>query len=311
MKRRHLLALAATLPLAAKAQMPKRVGFLIAGDAEPSWSRFRKDMAALGYRDGGNLKYEYRVAEATGPMLDEMAAELARLEVDVIVAVLTPAVVAARRATTTIPIAWLGADPQAAGITNLSRPQGNVTGVFSPSAALAGKALQLFHEIKPDTNLFGLVLNDADPFQDVLRRDVETVAKAEKMELVVERPASRAEIAPALDALIKHGVDGVLIQPSVGLDVAARETLARRLPAISFRREFAEAGGLMSYATDYADLTHVLARQVDRLLKGVQPGNIPVQQSTRFEMVVNRKTAIALSLALPPTFLARADEVIE
>jgi putative ABC transport system substrate-binding protein len=310
-KRRRLLAFAGALPLAARAQAPKRVGFLITGDAEPSWSLFRKAMADLGYKDGSNLKYEYRAAEAAGPKLDEMAADLTRLKVDVIVTVLTPSVAAARRATSTIPIAWMGADPQAGGITNLSRPEGNVTGAFSPSATLAGKALQLFHEIKPDTKSFGLLLNSADPFHVPLQRDVETVAKAEKIELIVEFPKSHAEIGPVMDALIKRGVDGVMIQPSLGLDVAAHEALARKLPAISFRREFAEAGGLLSYATDYADLIRVLARQTDKLLKGVPPGNIPVQQPTRFEMVVNRKTATALGLTLSPTFLARADEVIE
>jgi putative ABC transport system substrate-binding protein len=310
-KRRHILTLAGALPLAARAQEPKRVGFLIQGDAEPTWSLYRKAMADLGYKDGGNLKYEYRAVEAAGPKLDEMAAELVRLKVDVIVAILTPTVVAARHATSTIPIVWMGADLQASGIANLSRPEGNVTGALSPSATLAGKALQLFHEIKPDAKLFGLLLNNADPFHIPLQRDVEIVAKAEKIELIVELPKSHTEIGNVMDALIKRGVGGAMIQPSLGLAVAAREALARKLPAISFRREFAEEGGLLSYATDYADLTRVLARQTDKLLKGVPPGDIPVQQSTRFEMVVNRKTASALGLALSPTFLARADEVIE
>lgn len=311
MKRRHLLALASAVPLTAQAQAPKRVGFLIQGDAEPTWSLYRKAMADLGYKDGGNLKYEYRAADAAGPKLDEMAAELVHLKVDVIVAILTPTVVAVRHATSTIPTAWMGADPQAGGITNLSRPEGNVTGVYSPSSTLAGKALQLFHEINPDMKLFGLMLNGADAFHVPLQRDIETVAKAEKIELAIELPKSHDAIAPALDALSKRGVAGVMIQPSLGLDVAARLALERKLPAISFRREFVEEGGLLSYATDYADLIRVLARQTDKLLKGVPPGNIPVQQPTRFELTVNRKTAASLGIALSPTFLARADEVIE
>jgi putative tryptophan/tyrosine transport system substrate-binding protein len=311
MRRRQLLALAGAYPFTAAAQSPKRVGFLITGDAEPTWSLFRKAMADLGYKDGGGLKYEFRNAESAGSKLDEMAADLVRLKVDVIVTVLTPAVAAARRATKTIPIAWMGADTEAGGITDLSRPGGNVTGVFSPSSTLAGKALQLFHEMKPQTKLFGLLLNSADPFHVPLQRDIETVATVEKIELLVELPKSRADIAPTMDGLIKRGVDGVMIQPSLGLDVAAADALARKLPAISFRREFAVAGGLLSYATDYADLTRVLAQQTDKLLKGVPPGNIPVQQPTRFEMVVNRKTAAAVGISLSPTFLARADEVIE
>jgi putative tryptophan/tyrosine transport system substrate-binding protein len=315
-RRRHLLALAGALPLSvqalsAKAQGMKRVGFLVTGDPEPTWSLFRKGMVAAGYVEGRNVAYDYRPIDAPGPRLDEAAAELARLKVDVIVTILTPAIAAARRATSTIPIAWMGADPQVTGISNLSRPEGNVTGVYSPSSTLAGKALQLFHEIRPEAKVFGLLLNPGDPFHVPLQRDIETVAQAEKIDLVIELPKSRADIGASLDSLIKRGVAGVLVQPSLGLEIAARLALEKRVPAVSFRREFAEAGGLMSYAADYADLTRILARQVDQLLKGVPPAGIPVQQASRFEMTVNRKTAAALGIALAPTFLARTDEVIE
>ena len=311
MRRRRLLALAGVLPLSAWAQEMKRVGFLVTGDPEPTWSLFRKGMVDAGYVEGRNVTYDYRPVDAPGPRLDSAAADLARLKVDVIVAILTPAIAAARRATSTVPIAWMGADPEVTGIRNLSRPEGNITGVYSPSSTLAGKALQLFHEIRPDTKLFGLLLNPRDPFHLPLQRDVETVAQAEKIDLVIEQPKSRADIGSSLDALIKRGVAGVLVQPSLGLEFVAPLALEKRIPAISFRREFAEAGGLMSYAADYADLARILARQVDQLLKGVPLGNIPVQQASRFEMIVNRKTAAALGIALPPTFLARTDEVIE
>lgn len=311
MRRRRLLALAAALPLSAQAQGVKRVGFLVTGDPEPTWSLFRKSMAAAGYVEGRTVTYEYRPVDTPGPRLDGAAAELARLNVDVIVTILTPSIAAARRATSTIPIAWLGADPQVTGIRNLSRPEGNVTGVYSPSSTLAGKALQLFHEIRPETKVFGLLLNPGDPFHVPLQHDVEIVARAEKIDLAIELPKSRAELESGFDALIKRGVGGILIQPSLGLEIAARLALDKRIPAISFRREFAQAGGLMSYTADYADLTRILARQVDKLLKGVPIGNIPVQQASRFEMILNLKTAAALGITLPPTFLARADEVIE
>jgi putative ABC transport system substrate-binding protein len=311
MKRRHVLGAALALPAAAWAQTMKRVGFLVTGDPEPTWSLFRKGMVEAGYVEGRTVAYEYRSIDAPGPRLDAAAAELAGLKVDVIVAILTPAVAAARRATSTLPIAWLGADAQVTGIGDLSRPDGNVTGVLSPSSTLAGKALQLFHEIRPDTKLFGLLLNPGDPFHVPLQRDVETVAQAEKIDLAIELPKSRADIGASFDILLERGVAGVMVQPSLGLDIAAGLALEKRIPAISFRREFVEAGGLMSYAADYADLTRILSRQVDKLLKGAPIGTIPVQQASRFEMLVNRKTAAALGIALPPTFLARADEVIE
>ena len=303
--------MAGALPLSARAEGMKRVGFLVTGDPEPTWSLFRKGMVEAGYVEGRTVTYEYRPVDAPGPRLDGAAAELAGLKVDVLVTILTPAIAAARRATSTIPIAWMGADPQVTGIRNLSRPEGNVTGVYSPSSTLAGKALQLFHEIRPETKLFGLLLNAGDPFHVPLQRDVEAAAQAEKIDLVIEQPKSRADIGSGLDALIKRGVTGVLVQPSLGLEFVAQLVLEKRVPAISFRREFAEAGGLIAYSADYADLTRILARQVDQLLKGVPLSNIPVQQASRFEMIVNRKTAAALGIALPPTFLARADEVIE
>jgi len=315
MKRRHFLSAALALPAAApssvRAEGMKRVGFLVTGDPEPTWSLFRKSMVEVGYVEGRTVSYDYRSIDAPGPRLDGAAAELARLHADVIVTILTPSIAAARRATSTIPIAWLGADPQVTGIINLSRPEGNVTGVYSPSSTLAGKALQLFHELRSETRLFGLLLNPGDPFHVPLQRDVETVAQAEKIDLAIELPKSRADLGAGFDALIKRGVAGILIQPSLGLEIAARLALEKRVPAISFRREFAQAGGLMSYNADYADLTRILARQVDKLLKGIPISNIPVQQASRFEMIVNRKTAAALGIALPPAFLARADEVIE
>jgi putative tryptophan/tyrosine transport system substrate-binding protein len=313
MRRRHLLGAAVALPVSAhgQAQAPRRIGFLVAGDPEPTWGLFRKGMAELGHVEGRTLVIDYHAADSAGPNLDAAAAEIVRAKPEVVVAILTPALAAARRATTTVPIAWMGADPQAGGINNLSRPEGNVTGAYSPSSTLAGKALQLFHEIKPDTRLFGLLLNGSDPFHVPLGRDIETVARAEGIELAVELPKGREEIAPALDALARRRVAGVMVQPSLGLDVALRLAAERKLPAISFRREFAEQGGLLSYASDYADLTQILARQVDQLLKGVPVSSIPVQQATRFQLTVNRKTAAALGITLSPTFLARADEVIE
>jgi putative ABC transport system substrate-binding protein len=312
MRRRHLLALAGAMAaFPARAQKVPRVGFLIAGDPEPVWTLFRKAMTDLGYVEGRTVKYEYRSSGADGGRLDELAASLVGLEVDVIVACLTPAVVAAKKATSKIPIVFNGGAPDTGLVTNLARPEGNLTGVFSPGPSLAGKAVQLFGEIRPITNGFGVLLNKRDPFHVPLLREIETVARAGKIDLVPALLEPRDELAQAMEAMARRGVDGILIQPTLGLVEAARLALNHRLPAISFRREFVEAGGLMSYSADQAELNRALASQVDKMLKGVSPANIPVQQATRFELVVNQKTAKALGLALSPQFLARADEVIE
>ena len=316
MRRRHLLVLAGAAAGAAspahgqKSAMP-RVGFLVAGDPEPAWTFFRKAMTDLSYVEGRTVKYEFRAADATSGRLDELAAALVGLEVEVIVANLTPAIVAARKATSKMPIVFNGGAPETGMVSNLARPEGNMTGVFSPGSTLAAKAVQLFSEIKPATKSFGVLLNARDPFHVPLLREVETAARAARIDLVPVLLESRDGLALGIEAMAGRGVDGVLIQPTVGLKEAAALALKYRLPAISFRREFTEAGGLMSYSADQAELNRLAAGCVDKLLKGVSPANIPIQQATRFEMVVNQKTARALGLVLPPLFLARADEVIE
>jgi len=285
------------------------IGFLVAGDPEPAWSMFRKAMTSLGHIDGRTIKLEYRVG--AGAQLDELASELVRLKVLVIVAVLTPAIAAAKSATSTIPIAAMGGAPDTGLVKNMARPEGNITGVFSPGTMLAGKGVQLFHEIRPEITSFGVVLNGADPFHVPLLRDVEAVTRSQKLELVQAVLQSGDELAAALDVMVKRGVGGVLIHPSLGLDKAAALALERRLPAISHRREFAERGGLMSYGADFVDLSRILARQVDQLMKGAKPESVPMQQATRFELVVNRRTARELGITLPPMFLARVDEFVE
>ncbi len=314
MKRRRVLGIgvvALGLPRAAFAQKPvPRVGFLVAGDPEPSWTLFRKAMTELGYVEDRNIAYDYRAADGNGGQLDAMAADLARLKVGAIVAVLSPAIFAAKKATTTIPIVFFGGPPDF-GVTNVARPEGNLTGVYSASTTLAGKGLQLFREIKPATATFGILLNAADPFHVPLLRDVEAVAHAEKIELTPLSVKTRDELPKAFDEMAARKVDGVLVQPSLGLQVTAELALKRRLPAISFRREFADAGGLYSYGADPAANQRIVAADVDKILKGAAPRDLPVQQSSRIEFVVNHRTAKALGLALPPMFLAQADEVIE
>ena len=314
MKRRGLFVLAgaaAALPGAALAQRPvPRVGFLVAGDPEPAWSLFRKAMTGLGYIDGRTVAYEYRLADPDGRQLDRLAAELVRLKVDVLVPMLSPAIVAARKASSTIPIVFFGAAPDIGGVDNVARPEGNLTGVFSPSSTLAGKGLQLFREIKPAQS-FGAILNAQDPFHVPLLRDIQTVATEEKIDLIPALVKTRNALPGTFQWMADRKVGGVIVQPSLGLAICAELAFKLRLPAISFRREFAEAGGLYSYGADQAEIQRLVAAAVDKVLKGAKPASLPVQQATHMELIVNQKTAKAFGLTLPSMFLAQADEVIE
>lgn len=316
MNRRRFLSLTAgagsgAVLLPARAQNEPRVGFLIAGDRKPLWTLFRKSMADLGYVEGRTIKYEYRVADAGRGELPVMAAELVTLNVDVIVAVLTPAINAARAATTKIPIVFYGGAVATGTVTNIARPEGNFTGVAGATAVLAGKSVQLFHEIKPTTKTLGLLLNEPDPFRVPLQREVETAGKVQQIEIVPMMLKGRDELPAAYEEIVRRRVDGVLVQPSLPLEMAATLAVKNRLAAMSYFREFALAGGLISLGADEVDICRIVAGYVDRVLKGSRTTDLPVQQVTKFELVVNQKTARSLGLTLSPMFLTRADEVIE
>ncbi|HLM15187.1 MAG TPA: ABC transporter substrate-binding protein [Reyranella sp.] len=316
MKRRRLLAVAgvsaALHAAAAHAQRPlPRVGFLIAGAPEPFWTLFRKAMADLGYVEDRTMKYEYRVADAGRGELPAMAAELTALNVDVIVAFLTPAINAARAATTKIPIVVYGGVTATGTVTNIARPEGNFTGVAGATVFLAGKSVQLFHEIKPATKALGLLLNAPDPFHLALQRAVDAAGKAQQIEIVPIMVTGRDELPAAYEEMVRRGVDGVLVHPSLPLEMTATLAVKNGLAAVSYFREFARAGGLISLGADQVEICRLMAGYVDRVLKGARPADLPVQQVAKFELVVNQKTARALGLSLSPMFLTRADEVIE
>ena len=287
-----------------------RVGFLVAGDPEPAWSLFRKAMTDLGHVEGRTVAYEYRASDTDESRLDGLAADLVRLKVDVLVPILSPAIVAARKATSTIPIVFFGAAPDIGGIKSVARPEANLTGVFSPSSTLAGKGVQLFREIR-ETRVFGAILNAQDPFHVALLRDIQAAATAEKVELVAVLVKSRDELPAVFQSMVDKAVAGVIVQPSLGLEACAALALKLRLPAISFGRKFADAGGLYSYGASTAEVQRLVAFSVDKVLKGAKPGSLPVQQATRTELIVNQKTANTLGIVLPARFLAQADEVIE
>jgi putative ABC transport system substrate-binding protein len=312
MRRRHLLALAGSVAAApARAQKVLRVGILFIADPEPTWTMFRKAMTALGHVEGRTVTYDMRLAQGDRTKLDALARALVDSQADVIVPVLSPAIAAVKARTSTIPIVFNGGAPNTGMVTNLARPEGNMTGVFSPGSSLAGKCLQLFREIKPAMKSVGLLLNASDPFHIPLQQDVEAVARAEAIEPAPLLLKSREELPQAMEAMVKRGVDAVLVQPSLGLTAAAALALKNRLPAISFRREFVEAGGLLSYGADQGEINRGVAAYVDRILKGARPADLPVVQASKIELVVNRKTARELGIVLPPMFLARVDEVIE
>ncbi|TMJ23418.1 MAG: ABC transporter substrate-binding protein [Alphaproteobacteria bacterium] len=312
MKRRHLLAGAIAAAAApARAQKVPRVGILFAADPEPTWTMFRKAMADLGYVEGRTVVYDKRIASRERGDLDALAKELVESKVDVIVPVLSPAIAAVKAQTTTIPIVFNGGAPQTGMVGSMARPEANLTGVTSASSTLAGKALQLFHELKPITKGFGLLLNTTDPFHVPLQRDVEAVARANLIETLPVLLKSGVDLSPAMETMARRGVDGVLVQPSLGLEAAAALALKHRLPAISFRREFVEVGGLLSYGGDQGEINRGVAAYVDRILKGAKPADLPVVNTAKVELVVNRKTARALGFDFPPMFLARVDEVIE
>jgi ABC-type uncharacterized transport system substrate-binding protein len=312
MRRRHFLALAgATSALPARAQAMPRVGFVIAGDPEPAWTLFRKAMSAQGYDEDRSVTYDYHAGPSDSAVLEPMVQAMIDRKVDVIVAVLTPAIDAARARTSTIPIVFFGGGVETSKVDNVARPQANATGVVSSSSSVAGKALQIFHQAKPQTRSVALLLNQSDPFHVPLQRDVEAVAKAEQIESVPYLLKSATEQPQAFEAMVARGVDGLLVQPSLGLDRAADLALAHRLPAFSFRREFATDGGLMTYGADQADLYRNMATYVDRILKGAKPADLPVVMASRFELVINQKTARALGFIFPPMLLATVDEVIE
>ena len=314
MNRRHLLiaAAGATLASASYAQpaaKTARVGFLIAGDAEPHWSLYRKAMRELGYVEGQSIEYEYRPPEA-GRSLDERAASLVAANVNVIVAVLTPAITAASKATSRIPIVFNGGAVETGLVKNLTRPEGNMTGVRGATAALAGKGVQLLQDITP-TKAIGLLLNASDPFHMPLRADVEAAAAERKIEVVALMLRNESEYEPAVELLAQRGVSGLLVQPSLVAKTAADLAIQHRLPSVSFRRPFADAGGLAVLGADQPAINRLLAGYVDRVLKGTPIVELPIQQATRYELIVNQRTAKAIGLTLSALFLAQADEVIE
>ena len=327
-RRRFLLtslAGAVAAPRAAGGQQSgkiPRVGVLRPGNPPPGdfghRGAFEGGLRDLGWMPGTNLLIEYRYAEGKPERLSELAAELVRLPVDVIVASSPMGVRAAQQATRTIPIVMSTLpDPVGEGfVASLARPGGNTTGLTLDSEELASKQLELLKEALPKLSRVGVLRNPKSPGYDVAKKQIETAARRLKIEVkdfLVSRPA---DLAPTFAAMSQAGVGAILVRRDVLVVEPNRaEVVAlaaqRRLPAMYNFRQFPEAGGLMSYGANVNDIHRRAATFVDKILKGAKPSDLPIEQPTKFELVINLKTAKTLGLTVPSSLLLRADHVIE
>ena len=326
MRRREFLGVlvgyTATWPLPASAQqaaMPM-IGYLNASSADnnPHFSpAFRQGLAETGYVEGKNVAIEYRWADNQYDRLPALAAELVHRQVAVIAATGgPPAAVAAKAATATIPIVFTsGADPVAAGlVASLGRPGGNVTGMSLFYAELGAKRLELLRELISRTGVIGFLVNSNFVEGQSQLKDVLAAAHMIGQQLVVVNRGSEREIDAAFATLVSRKVRGLLVAsaPTISRQPQIRALAARhKLPAIYHTRELVAAGGLMSYGTDTKEMYRQAGIYVGRILKGAKPADLPVLQPSKFELVINLKTAKALGLTVPPKLLFTADEVIE
>jgi putative ABC transport system substrate-binding protein len=314
---------AATWPLVARAQQSAVpvIGYLNSGSPVSSVDRlgaFRQGLSESGYVEGGNVAIEYRYAEDQNDRLPAMAADLVRRQVTVIAATGIPAITAARAATTTIPIVFQGGfDPVAVGlVASLNRPGGNLTGVTSLGLELGPKRLELLHELLPTATIIALLANPANPTSaEIQSRDLQATARILGLEPNVLHASSERDFETVFATLVQLRA-GALVISNDGLFISrAKElgalSLRHAVPTIFQFREFAAAGGLMSYGSSNTDLYRLAGIYTGRILKGEKPADLPVQQATAVELILNLKTAKALGLTVPISLLGRADEVIE
>jgi putative ABC transport system substrate-binding protein len=310
------------VPLAAQAQptpgKTARIGYL-SFRSGPSYldEAFRQGLRELGYFEGQNIAIEYRWADFKPDRASALAAELVRLQVDVIVSTGGPIpATAAKRATKTIPVVFSAGDPVGAGlVVSLNRPGGNLTGVNLLANELEAKRLQLLKEAVPGVSRVAVLANPATPTTGATLKGLEGVARALRVKIQVLEVRERQGIDDAFAAMARERAEALLVMTDP-LFLAQRERIVdlaakHRLPGIFGWREFAEAGGLLSYGTNVADMYRRLATYVDKILKGAKPGDLPIEQPTKFEFVINLKTAKALGLTIPPSILSRADRLIE
>jgi putative tryptophan/tyrosine transport system substrate-binding protein len=324
MRRREFITLlggvVASWPIAVGAQQTTKLrslGFFTAGRDSPGLPALLEGLRQLGWIEGKTIVIEYRYAENRNDRLAELAAELVRLNVDVIVAAGTLAPLAAKRATATIPIVMTSAgDPLGTRlVSGLARPGGNVTGLSLMSPDISGKRLELIERIVPNIASVAIMWNATNPYPALVFRQTENAARQLKLEVQSLEVRTPDDVNSALEAAVRQNANA-LITVEDPLTVNYRKQIAdfavkNRLPTMSGLREYVDAGGLLSYGPALADLYRRAAGYVDKILKGAKPSELPVEQPTTFELVVNLKTARALGLTIPPDMLAIADAVIE
>jgi ABC-type uncharacterized transport system substrate-binding protein len=327
MRRRNFIMLlgtaAAAWPLTARAQQSAipSIGFLNAASARgyaQQLAAFLKGLSETGFEDSRNVRIEYRWAEGHNDRLPAMAADLVSRNVAVIAATTTPAALAAKAATSTIPIVFESStDPVHQGlVTSLSRPGANVTGVTQTNAEVAPKLLELLHEVLPAARIVGLLVNPTDPaLADPQRKEFLAAAHTFGVELPVLNASSDSDLEEGFEKLRQLGAQALVISTDpffTGRSEQLAALAARHgIPAAYKGREFAAAGGLLSYGTDIKQTFYLAGVYTGRILKGEKAGDLPVQQATKVELIINMKTAKALGVNFPITLLGRADEVIE
>jgi putative tryptophan/tyrosine transport system substrate-binding protein len=321
MRRRDFIwipAVAAAWPLIARAQQASKVYRL--GYLAPALIPHLKDalfeaLAELGYVEGQNLKVEYRYG--AGEALDALAAELVGLKPDLIVTVATAQALAAKRATTTIPVVMATAgDPLRLGVvSSLARPGGNVTGVTLYGTELSAKRIELFREAVPRIKRLACLANAKNPYVQVLWQETEPAARALALEPILFQVQELGNLPATFREMEGKDANALVVFSDALFNSARRQIVAlaaeHRLPAMYESQEFVEAGGLISYGPDIVEMTRRSAAFVDKILKGANPANLPIEQPTRFELAINAKSAKALGLSFSPILLARADKVIE
>jgi putative ABC transport system substrate-binding protein len=308
--------------LSAGAQQPTRVPRVAilsdeTGSSGESFKPFAQGLQDLGYIEGQNIAFERRYAEGRNDVLPSLAAELIALQPDVILAVGTPAARAAKSATHTIPIVFArSGDPVGLGLVpSLARPDGNLTGLSILNFEIDGKRLELLITAVPHTKRVGALWDPNFPPAGDELKEFERAASSLNLELAPAGVRGPYDFEPALLTMVEQSAGAVIVVPGLifieHIQRIADLTAKLRLPAMFPRREFVDAGGLMSYGTNIPDMYRRAAAYVDKILKGAKPADLPVEQPTRFELVINLNTAKALGLTIPPLLLGRADDVIE